>query len=86
MGSSVARLRQDATFFLGAYDARACTAFHLAAFTQVLDYTERGLSIYDPHQRRALASLYGKALGSLASIGLPWPSAFWAIRIKRCNR
>jgi hypothetical protein len=25
--------------------------------------TERGLPIYDPHQRRALASLYGKDLG-----------------------
>jgi predicted ATPase len=66
LGEEILRLaqhRQDATFFLGAYDARACTAFHLGAFAQVLDYTERGLSIYDPQHHRALASLYGKDLG-----------------------
>jgi DNA-binding winged helix-turn-helix (wHTH) protein/predicted ATPase len=66
LGAEILRLaqhRQDATFFLGAYDARACTAFHLGAFAEVLDYTERGLGIYDPQQHRALASLYGKDLG-----------------------
>ncbi|HSF30145.1 MAG TPA: AAA family ATPase [Candidatus Tectomicrobia bacterium] len=67
LGEEILRLaqhRQDVTFFLGAYDARACTAFHLGAFAQVLDYTERGLSIYDPQHHRALASLYGKDLGA----------------------
>jgi DNA-binding winged helix-turn-helix (wHTH) protein/predicted ATPase len=66
LGEEILRLaqhRQDATFFLGAYDARACTAFHLGAFAQVLDYTEPGLSIYDPQHHRALAALYGKDLG-----------------------
>ena len=59
----LAHRRHDAAFLLGAYDARACTAFHLGTFAQVLDYTERGLSIYDPQHHRALASLYGKDLG-----------------------
>ena len=59
----LAHHRQEASSSWGLMMTRACTAFHLGAFAQVLDYTERGLSIYDPQQHRALASLYGKDLG-----------------------
>ncbi len=66
LGEEILRLahrRHDATFLLGAYDAMACTAFHLGAFAQVVDHTERGLTLYDPQHHRVLASLYGKDLG-----------------------
>jgi predicted ATPase len=66
---------QDPTLLLGAYDARACTAFHLGAFAQVIEYTERGLSLYDLQQHGALASLYGKDLG--ASCGYWAAMALW---------
>ena len=59
----VASRHHDPALLLGAYDALACTAFHLGTFAQVLEYTERGLSLYDPQQHRTLASLYGKNLG-----------------------
>jgi tetratricopeptide (TPR) repeat protein len=59
----VASRHHDPVLLLGAYDALACTAFHLGTFAQVLEHTERGLSLYDPQQHRTLASLYGKNLG-----------------------
>ena len=59
----VASRHHDPALLLGAYDALACTAFHLGTFAQVREYTERGLSLYDPQQHRTLASLYGKNLG-----------------------
>jgi len=59
----VASRHHDPGLLLGAYDALACTAFHLGTFAHVLEHTERGLSLYDPQQHRTLASLYGKNLG-----------------------
>jgi DNA-binding winged helix-turn-helix (wHTH) protein/predicted ATPase len=59
----VASSHHDPALLLGAYDALACTAFHLGTFAQVLDYTERELSLYDPQQHRTLTTLYGKNLG-----------------------
>jgi predicted ATPase len=58
----LAHRRHDTTLLLGAYDSLACTAFHLGAFARVLEHTEPGLSLYDPQQHRAMASLYGKDL------------------------
>jgi predicted ATPase len=55
--------RHDPALLLGAYDALACTAFHLGTFAHVLEHTERGLTLYNPQQHRALAALYGKDLG-----------------------
>jgi predicted ATPase len=59
----VASRHHDPVLLLGAYDALACTAFHLGTFAQVLEHTARGLSLYDPQQHRTLVSLYGKDLG-----------------------
>jgi DNA-binding winged helix-turn-helix (wHTH) protein/predicted ATPase len=59
----VASRHHDPVLLLGAYDALACTAFHLGMFAQVLEHTEHGLSLYDPQQHRTLASFYGKDLG-----------------------
>jgi predicted ATPase/DNA-binding winged helix-turn-helix (wHTH) protein len=59
----VASSHHDPVLLLGAYDALACTAFHLGTFAQVLEHTERGLNLYDLQQHRTLASLYGKDLG-----------------------
>ena len=81
----LAHHRQEATFFLGAYDARACTAFHLGAFAQVLTIRSVGCPsmILSTTERwpRSTARIWE----SLASIGRPWPCGFWAIRTKRCS-
>jgi DNA-binding winged helix-turn-helix (wHTH) protein/predicted ATPase len=55
--------RHDVPLLLGAHEALACPAFHLGAFDQVLDSTERALDLYQPQHHQALVSLYGKDLG-----------------------
>jgi hypothetical protein len=74
----VASRHHDPALLRGAYDALVCTVFHLGTFAQVLEYTERGLSLYDPQQHRILASLYGKNLGVTC-----WYWSAMAIRYKR---
>jgi DNA-binding winged helix-turn-helix (wHTH) protein/predicted ATPase len=66
LGEQVLQLaarRDDMVLILGAHEILACTTFHLGAFAQVMDHTERGITLYDRQQHQTLTSLYGKDLG-----------------------
>jgi predicted ATPase len=54
---------REAALILGSHEILACTTFHLGAFGQVLEHTERGLTLYDTQHHQRLTALYGKDLG-----------------------
>jgi predicted ATPase len=56
---SLARRAQDSALRLQAYHALWTTSFFLGEFTLAREYAEQGMTLYDLHQHRSHAFLYG---------------------------
>jgi len=53
---------EDPALRLESHELLACSTFHQGAFSRTLEHAQKGLSIYDPQQHRALLPLHGKNL------------------------
>ena len=60
---TLAQQSQDAAMLVAAHRALGTTLFHLGAFTSAHTHLAQGLALYDPHEHRAAAFLYGEDAG-----------------------
>lgn len=71
---TVAHQQHDSALLLGAHRALGTTLFFQGEFVQSQEHLAQGIALYDPHQHRSLAFLYGHDLSmvcfSYAGLGL----------------
>lgn len=53
---------EDPALRLESHELLACSTFHQGAFSRTLEHAQKGLSLYNPQQHRALLPLHGKNL------------------------
>lgn len=59
---------EDPALRLESHELLACSTFHQGAFTRTLEHAQKGLSLYNPQQHRALLPLHGKNLETFCHV------------------
>jgi len=71
---ALAQQREDPALLLVAHFAVGFNFFWLGEFTSARAHAEQGLALYDSHQHRSLALLYGQDLGVSCQAAASWAS------------